>query len=109
MSGWNTNFDELPEKATEVIVQYKGGTKYNNRFIVRASRDVAESVRGKAGGSNEAIAWHPMPKPYIPPKPEQISSDDSLVPYVGAEELIRQVEERTREIVAWEQKYEVKK
>jgi len=109
MSGWNTNFNDLPEKATEVIVQYKGGTKYITRFIVCASRDDAESLKGKAGGSNEAIAWHPMPKPYIPPKPEQVSPDDPLFPYTEPEELIRQIEQRTREIVAWEQRYEVKK
>lgn len=94
MSEWNTDFEKIPE-GERVIVQYNDGHQYLMRPPIV---DVGSFV-----------AWHPMPEPYIPPKPEQVSPDDPLFPYTEPEELIRQIEQRTREIVAWEQKYEVKK
>jgi hypothetical protein len=67
-------------------------------------------------------AWQPIPEPYAPPKPEQISSEEAdrfrlaqvvedASPTVRVsgntpmQKLIKEVEERTREIVAWEQEY----
>jgi hypothetical protein len=89
MSGWNTNFDEIPEGA-RVLVQYNDGHQY---LMVPPIVDV-----------ENFLAWHPMPEPYVPPKPEQLKPSST-----GHLQLILEVEKRTREIVAWEQKYEVKK
>ncbi len=60
--------------------------------------------------SSEVVAWmrpEPQPQPARPPKPKQLH-------FLDCEELpldsvIVEVEQRTREIIDWEQKYEVKK
>jgi len=55
----------------------------------------------------EGISIKPREKPesYAPPKPEQIKFDDPLFVYANVNEVIRQIEQRTREIVVWERKY----
>jgi hypothetical protein len=56
-------------------------------------------------------------EPPKPPRPEQISPEEAdrfrlahnLCFSGNMQKLIKAIEERTREIVAWEQEYEVKK
>ncbi len=91
-SGWNTNLDEIPEGA-RILVQYNDGHQY---LMVPPIVDV-----------ENFLAWHPMPAPYIPPKPEQLTPDEvwGMTSRVGTQLDIDAVEKRTREIVAWERKY----
>ena len=93
MSKWNTNFDELPDDEW-VFIQYKNGR--NQYLKVKASFD-----------SNNAIAWHPSPEPYRPPKPQQLTPEElwGLTSRLACDLDIKAVEERTREIVAWELKH----
>ena len=90
---WSTDFSKLP-KTGRVIVQGRG-QKCAYIYGVDVIRNNVEGF----------VAWHLAPEEYAPAKPEQISPIDPLIPYTRAGELIRQVEERTREIVAWESKH----
>jgi hypothetical protein len=86
---WSTDFDKLPKEG-RVIVQGEG-KRCPNLIDVDALRDTTKYW----------VAWHPAPEPFVPPppKPKQIEGLD----FGSAAKLIEAVEQRTREIVAWEQ------
>ena len=94
MNDWSTDFSNLPEEGRVIVTQVKAGWSVGMASV--------ELIRLHP---DKFKAWQPIPEPYAPPKPEQISHDDPLIPYTEPKELIRQVEQRTREIVAWEQEY----
>jgi hypothetical protein len=89
---WNTNFALAPHSESVWACDENGKVYLHN----------AHSITEK-----KLIAWRLVkpPSPYVPPKPQQIEGLD----FASAATLIKAVEKRTREIVAWEQKYEVKK
>jgi hypothetical protein len=100
---WSTDFSKLPKEG-RVIVQGKGG-----------SQSVQSVELLQEGVGLRYVAWHPWPEPYAPPKPKQITNwrervalyDSSVNPYFedSIKELVDRVEQRTREIVAWEAKH----
>lgn len=88
---WSTDFDKLPKEG-RVIVQGVGKRSPN---II----DVADAIRITP---KCWVAWHPEPEPYAPPKPEQITKENGCW-NLRREEIIAIIEQRTREIVAWDQ------
>ena len=94
MNDWSTDFSNLPEEGRVIVTQVNAGWSVGMASV--------ELIRLHP---DKFKAWQPIPEPYAPPKPEQISADDPLFPYTEPRELIRQIEQRTREIVAWEQEH----
>jgi len=98
MNNWNYNIDEAP-KAQVLWLTVKYGDEQLE--VLRCTMKQALGLKIRA--------WKPIeswPSPAgPPPKPEQIKGLD----FGSTATLIKAVEKRTREIVAWEQKYEVKK
>ena len=111
MNGWSTDFSNLPEEGRVIVTQ------------VNVSWSVGmASVELIRLHPDKFKAWQPIPEPYAPPKPEQISSEEAdkfraaqvvedaspamrISGNTPMQKLIKEVEERTREIVAWEQEY----
>jgi len=102
---WSTDFSKMPKEG-RVIAQSKGG--YQSLQTVELLQE---------GAGTRYVAWHPWPEPYAPPKPEQVKDwregqicvfESSVTPAFedSVKEMINLVEKRTREIVAWESKYE---
>jgi hypothetical protein len=99
MSGWNYNIDEAPEdKTLWLTLENEDGSLKVVKSEICFHKTEGLKIR----------AWKPIeawPSPAgPPPKPEQLKPSST-----GHLQLILEVEKRTREIVAWEQKYEVKK
>tara|TARA_Y100000361_G_C11017952_1_gene267958 strand:+ start:265 stop:582 length:318 start_codon:yes stop_codon:yes gene_type:complete len=105
MSGWNYNVDEAPECEVVWLTVDIGGTTTVKKITVQIAIDSGLDV----------IAWKPQeawPEPAtVPAKPQQLTPYElwGISSSVGTRPYIDAVEKRTREIVAWEQKYEVKK
>ena len=91
MSEWNTNLDEAPEA-----------------MLLLSKANGCVDVGYVSGRQFKVVAWMPLPEPYKPAKPKQYDAEDFAVgaryPESGGA-LIRMVEQRTREIVAWEQEH----
>ena len=88
---WSTDFSKMPASG-RVIVQGRG-----QRCAYVYGADV---IRNNVEGF---VAWHHAPEEYAPPKPEQITNESACWNLYRSE-IIAIIEERTREIVAWEQK-----
>jgi hypothetical protein len=101
MNNWNYNIDEAPEDKTLWL------TLENEDGCLKVIK--SEICFRKTEGL-KIRAWKPTeskPAPAEPPpKPKQLAPN---VWCGGITPLIAAVEQRTREIVDWEQKYEVKK
>ena len=116
---WSTDFSKLP-KDGRVIVQPP--EPLSDACLVTEDVKLLREHDGIG-----YVAWHPEPEPYKPAKPEQISPEEAYKYRMAQiveeaspamrisgwktpmQKLIKEVEERTREIVAWEQKCEVEK
>ena len=88
MSEWNTNIDEAPRDKLVLLTLAHG-----------------DRVMGYAPSWEHAVAWMPLPEPYKPPKPEQVTTKEVEGWPLSPTEVIEMVEKRTREIVAWEQEH----
>ena len=100
MTDWNTDMEAAP-LCRPLLVQY-----------MDRSFDV---VQGGARDYSQIIAWAEI-EPYVPEKPEQVKDwkeaelcvfESAITPAFtdSVVEMIKMVEQRTREIVAWEQKH----
>ena len=121
-NGWSTDFSKLPETGRRVIVQYLSAD-----VLVFFNLQELKRLKPWEHDGIGYVAWHPEPEPYKPAKPEQISPEEAYKYRMAQiveeaspamrisgwktpmQKLIKEVEERTREIVAWEQKCEVEK
>lgn len=92
---WSTDFSKLPKEGS-VLVQRRGGGIYHYSVGL---------IKGHGLEHAEGLcAWHPEPEPFAPPKPEQIAKDSACW-NLWRKEIIESIEQRTREIVAWEARY----
>jgi hypothetical protein len=110
-SEWSTDIDEAPAHEVSWLTVKVDGVITVQRTTVAQSLD----------DGFEVIAWKRTeywPKPYAPTKPEQVKGwqegglvvfDSAVTPIFcdSVIDMIQMVEKRTREIVEWEQKYEI--
>lgn len=99
---WSTDFSKLLtlKRDTKFIVQRKDGDNFIS--CVHGAEGEVKFLKLKECGG---VAWHPMPEPYRPPKPEQITTESALW-NLYRKEIVAAIEKRTREIVEWESVYE---
>ena len=89
MSEWNTNLDEAPRDELVLLTLAHG-----------------DRVIGYVPSWGHAVAWMPLPEPYKPVKPKQLTDEDLVeMGVVLTSEFVEAIEKRTREIVAWEQEH----